>query len=295
MISVLICSANDQLLSQVKKNIGETIGCTAEILFYDNTKNKKGICEVYNILAARAKYSFLCYVHEDVLFTTKDWGTKIINIFSDRSDIGAIGIAGSKYKSAAYSGWFTGIKEFDCANYTHRGSEGDEKVYLNPGNSSLEEVVCLDGVFICCRKEIWQQLKFDEKEITGFHFYDLSFTLEVARICSVAVTLDIDLFHITKGGDFGNKWMETAIHFHELIKDKLPFTKLSTIAPTVEKQITANWLDVLKNHKISMLNKINWVSNQKLYNHPSLYYSILKFMFYSTFRLKYLHNFFKRK
>ncbi len=296
MISVLICSANDKLLNQVQKNIDETIGITTEIIFYDNKKNKKGICEVYNILAAKAKYPFLCFVHEDVLFITKDWGKKIIDIFSVRSDIGVIGIAGSKYKSASYSGWFTGIREYDCANYIHKHRNGDEKVYLKPQNdSSLEEVVCLDGVFICCRKEVWQKVKFDEKNLSGFHFYDMSFTLEAARVCSVAVTYEIYLLHITKGGDFGNIWTETAIHYHSLVQHKLPFTKLPAVARDAEKLIMITWLDVLKNYKISIDNRFKWIVKQRLYSKADLYYDVLKFLFYTPLRLKYLHNLFNRK
>lgn len=296
MISVLICSANAQLLSQIQKNIYETIGTTVEIISYDNRKNRKGICEAYNILAAKARYPFLCFLHEDVLFSTTDWGKRILKIFSDRSDIGVIGIAGSKYKSASYSGWFTGVKELDCANYIHQYNNGVERVYLKPQNEgSLEEVVCLDGVFVCSRKEVWQRIKFDEKDLTGFHFYDIGFTLEAARICSVAVTYDIDILHITKGGDFGNNWIETAIHYHSAIQDKLPFTIVPVVASKVDKLIMATWLDVLKDQKISVDNRLKWIFNQGLYSKPELYYSILKFIFYSPLRLKYLHRLFKQK
>ena len=73
MISVLICSADNSLLNQVKANIEQTIGVEHEILFFDNLE-KKGICEVYNSLAAQAKFSYLCFVHEDILFQTLNWG-----------------------------------------------------------------------------------------------------------------------------------------------------------------------------------------------------------------------------
>lgn len=295
MISVLICSANEQLLNQAKKNIYDTIGSTTEILFYNNKENKKGICEVYNILAEKAKYPFLCFVHEDVLFTTKEWGKKLISIFNDKPEFGVVGIAGSKYKSAACSGWFTGIKDLDCANYTHRYTHVDERVYLNPTNSRLEEVVCLDGVFICCRKTIWQQVKFDEKNLQGFHFYDISFTLEAARICSLAVTYEIDLLHITKGGDFGNNWINTAIHYHSLVRDKLPFTKLPSISVDTERKIIITWLDLLKVYRISITNKVRWIYEQQLYKQTLLFYPVLKFLLYTPLHFKYLHILFKRK
>ncbi len=212
MISVLICSADNSLLNQVKRNIEQTIGVEHEILFFDNVE-KKGICEVYNALASRAKFSYLCFVHEDVLFQTPNWGIVIGDIFSQSPAIGAVGVAGSKYKSKCFSGWYSGMQAFDCANILHRYSYGDEPIYLQPNKGNiLEDVVCLDGVFICSRKEIWQQLKFNETNVKGFHFYDIDFSLRASGICRIAVSYNINMVHITKGGDFGDSWVKEAIN-----------------------------------------------------------------------------------
>src|SRR5688500_17425788 len=98
MISVLICSINPEFLNRVTANIHRTIGVPFEIISYDNRNVKKGICEVYNILAEKACYPYLCFAHEYIILTTENWGEKIANIFSRREDIGVIGVAGSKYK-----------------------------------------------------------------------------------------------------------------------------------------------------------------------------------------------------
>ena len=91
MISVLICSSNPVLLKQAKINISETISVKHEILHTDNREFNNGICSVYNELASRASFSYLCFVHEDVLFETKGWGLKIIDNFSSDLNIGLIG------------------------------------------------------------------------------------------------------------------------------------------------------------------------------------------------------------
>ena len=58
---------------------------------------KKGICEVYNSLAALAKvFIFRCFVHEDILFQTLDWGLSVEDIFSQNPAMGVVGVAGSK-------------------------------------------------------------------------------------------------------------------------------------------------------------------------------------------------------
>ena len=294
MISVLICSADNSLLNQVKTNIGQTIGVEHEILFFDNLE-KKGICEVYNSLAARAKYSYLCFVHEDILFQTLDWGLLVEDIFSKNPAIGVVGVAGSKYKSKCFSGWYSGISGFDCANILHRYSYGDESICLQPNRENvLEEVVCLDGVFICSRKEVWQQSKFNDADLKGFHFYDIDFSLRASRICRLAVTYGISIIHITKGGDFGDNWVKTAIGYHICFGKMLPYTKLVDHSYSVEEKIIKTWLDVLKKQTISWKNKLQWIGVQRLYYRPALYYSIAKFLFYKSMGIEYFHKLLKK-
>src|SRR5688572_11301326 len=130
MISVIVCSVQPAYLEQLKENLQETIGVEYELLAYDNRNSKKGICAVYNEMAAKAKFTILCFAHEDILFETKSWGQELINSFNGSYEV--IGVAGSKYKSSLFSGWFTGNNEFDRANILHRFPDRDERIFLNP-------------------------------------------------------------------------------------------------------------------------------------------------------------------
>jgi hypothetical protein len=295
MISVLICSNNANLLKQVTNNITETIGIEFEILHFDNRNERKGLCEVYNKLANNAAYPNLCFIHEDILFNTLNWGKKIEHIFKSDDQIGLIGIAGCKYKSKFFSGWFSGVKELDCANYIHQYKEGLEKVNLSPDSNNLEEVVCIDGVFMCCKKEAWLHNNFDEDLLKGFHFYDIDFSLRIARTYNVVVTYEIELTHITAGGDYGNTWIAEAIKYHKKTAFTLPFSKIPVNKKSADKNVITSTLDFLKNYKIDFNYKIKWVVSQKLYLKPGLYYSIFKFFFYRSLGLKFIHNIFKIK
>jgi len=293
MISVIICSVSPSFLVQVQNNIRKTIGVKYEVLFYNNSIDPRGICEVYNLLAEKAKYPFLCFVHEDVLFNTANWGQVIIDLFKN-PEVGVIGVAGSKYKSKYYSGWYTGVKEFDCENIIHedRSSEVRNLINLNPDRTKKkQEVVCVDGVLMCIRKNVWKKILFNEKELKGFHFYDIDFSLRAAALYKVLVTYEIEMIHLTYGGDFGNIWLEEAIKWHRKSKLALPFTKKTRIDEhTTDIRIINTWLDWLKNQNISFANKIQWVYLQRLYRLPKLYYSIVKFFLYKPFKLKYLHR-----
>ena len=291
MISVLICSSNPVFLAQVQTNIKNTIGIEYEILYFDNRKINNGICGVYNELASKAQFPYLCFLHEDVLFETKAWGNKIVEIFSRDTDIGLIGVAGCKYKSAYFSGWFSNVKELDCANYIHQYKTGIEHVHLSPlDNDLLQEVVCIDGVFMCSTKKAWETDQFNEKLLTGFHFYDIDFSLHIAHHYKVVVTYDVQLNHITTGGDYNNNWAAIAMKYHQQMKNELPYSKVSVEYKLADRKIIKATLDFLKNYNISFSNKIKWVTLQRLYLSPIYYYSILKFLFYKSLGLKYIHN-----
>ena len=94
MMSVVICSVNKNLALQVKRNIDQTIGVEWQLILLDNGVLKKSITEVYNLGAAQAKFDTLCFVHEDVLFRTKDWGRRIIDYFDHDKDLSLVGVAG---------------------------------------------------------------------------------------------------------------------------------------------------------------------------------------------------------
>ncbi len=293
MISILICSVNKFYLDQVTINIKKTIGIEYEILFYDNRIEKKGICEVYNYLGKKAKYPILLFLHEDTLFTTDSWGGNILDVFKDDTEIGVIGLAGSKYKSRVLSGWYTGLDFLDYANVTHKLPNREEKLKIGFKGNLIEEVVCIDGVFMCCKKNIFSTLFFDEKNIKGFHFYDLDFSLRASLFCKIVVIFNINLIHITNGGDFGDKWLVEAISFHKNRNYELPNKKLLKNSSNFEFLISKTWLDFLKNHKIILKNRLKWINTQKFYLNPFLYYSIIKFCVYKLLGIKKIHKLFK--
>jgi Glycosyltransferase like family len=294
MISVLICSTNTDLFKQVTQNITESIGTAFEILHFNNKLAKKGICAVYNQLAKEAQYSILCFVHEDVMFKTAGWGEILLKTFLESEQVGLVGIAGSKYKSRYYSGWFTNLKTLDCASYIHQYPGSIEHVRLTPDNSNAaQEVVCIDGVFMCCRKNVWKENPFDDQLLKGFHFYDIDFSLRIAQKNEVLVIYDLELIHITSGGDYGNAWVTEAIKYHLAKQNELPFSKILVDNAQADKKIIKAGLDFLKNYKIALGNKIAWIHGQKLYSDPVFYYSIIKFLVYKPLGLKRIHKLFR--
>ena len=290
MISVIICSINKGLAQQVQKNIAATIGVVWESIVIENTVSPKSLTEVYNVGASKAKYDVLLFVHEDVLFQTENWGKKLLDYFEKDNSLGLIGIAGSKYKSSVPSGWFSGIEALDCCNILHVDSN-DQKLpmYFNPApGTRTQDVVVLDGVLLCCKKNVWQQVKFDETLLKGFHLYDIDFSFRVAQKFKVIVSFEIDLIHLTEGGNFGDEWVNNTLLWHSEKQSSLPFyTKdLSVKKSKFESVFVRNWLIRLKQGDISFSNKITWLYKSRTWRYITVWPFVVLFLFKRYFKTK---------
>lgn len=294
MLSIIVCSVNKQFLNNFKKSTAVTIGVPFELLVWDNKTENKGLCEVYNLMAAKAQYPYLCFCHEDVLFETVNWGHIVIDIFKSNINVGLVGIAGSKYKSNIVSGWFTGIKHFDFYNILHF-TNGKNEVLRSPQHwpEQEQQVACIDGVFMVCKKEVWEQHFFNQTLLRGFHFYDIDFSIRVAAHYSVIVTNRIHLVHITKGGDYGDHWLKEAFIYHNAQKKNLPFSVLPVNAKQVNVIIAKQWLDRLKKEKISFNNKKMLLKLMPV-NKLKVGYSVIKFLLYKPLHLATLHKLIKK-
>lgn len=288
MISVVICSINKDFAQQVQKSIEASIGVAWEFIAIDNTQSPQSLTKVYNLGASRAQYDILCFVHEDIVFKTQNWGVKLLEYFAKDSSLGLVGVGGSKYKSKTPSGWYSGFSELDCCNITHRNTASQEhKIYFNPVPGSLTQpVVVADGVFLCCPKKVWQEIKFNDSLLKDFHLYDLDFSLRVAGKFKVIVTFEIDIIHITKGGHYGNKWLEETLLWHRERKGELPVytPDLGLPIEKIEKKILGTWLIRLKHESISFENKLRWLYDIKIWKQIAAWPYIVLFLAKGLFR-----------
>ncbi len=227
-------------MAQVQQNITETIGVPYEVIAIDNSEKRYGICEAYNIGASQSTYKYLCFMHEDIKCHTIDWGKIVLNLLSDLT-IGLIGIAGSKLQPNSPSAWHVSMSYTRIHILQHRLINTTEEIreiqldHHNPENESLSEVVTIDGVWFCCRKEVWIKTKFDAITFQGFHFYDLDFSVQVFllgyRIC---VTYDILIEHFSEGSK-NISWIEAAWLFYKKWKDHLPLATIK-LTPYITKE-----------------------------------------------------------
>jgi hypothetical protein len=221
MISIIICSRNESLFDKLQDSINNTIGeVEYEIIKIDNLLLKESITKVYNRGIDIAKYEFLLFVHEDVIFHTQNWGSILTSIFNQNAKIGLIGIAGTKYKSKYPSAFWHTSKDMLCFNLIQHYLYKEASVFkIGFKELSVEKVVAVDGVFLALRKEA--NVKFNEK-IEGFHCYDLGISIDVIENKYDAVVTDQILIEHFSIGNTNLDFVKALINFHHLYKNKLP-------------------------------------------------------------------------
>lgn len=216
MISIIICSISPERLHSLEVNIAKTIGVEYEVIAIDNRERKWPIAKAYNYGAEQAMYPYLFFVHEDVMFHSIGWGSFVVHKLKE-PNCGVVGFAGGKVMLNCYSGW-NQYWEWVCC-YLYQDDDGLARFDVSNAylERPFEEVVTLDGLGLFVRKELWEQYPFDESVLTGFHCYDIDFSLQILSdgryknyvCCSNHVLIE----HFSKGS-YNKEWYSDTIRLH---------------------------------------------------------------------------------
>ena len=213
MISVIICSRTTTIEPVFFKNITETIGCLHELIIIDNSQNKYSIFQAYNIGIAKSQGNYWCFIHDDILIHTQDWGKIVEGIFENETEIGLIGVAGAKIKTKMPSAWWDCPEQFKILNIIQHLHSGKIEHWQKGWNEDkMEEVVAIDGVFMAARR--LNTIRFSDA-LTGFHNYDLNLSFEyLKQKCRIVVTKEILLEHFSMG-TINSSWYQSTLNLHE--------------------------------------------------------------------------------
>jgi len=222
MISIVICSRNSKIDTILLENIKSTIGCNFELIAIDNSKNEYSIFQAYNVGITRSKFDFLCFIHDDIIIHTNNWGVKLLEIFNKETEAGLIGLAGAKVKTRMASGWWDCPHDHKAANLMQHFNT-EKNVNWNYGFEAADniEVSVIDGVFMAMKKN--PDIQFDTT-LKGFHNYDLNICLEFKKSgYKILVTNQIFIEHFSLG-NLDVNWLKAIIKFHKQYRQFLPLS-----------------------------------------------------------------------
>lgn len=238
MISLIICSRKEGLPDDLKNNIQTTIGVDYEIIFIDNSASRHSIFSAYQSGVEKSKYEYLCFMHDDIVYHSTDWGKKVIDHFTD-AQTGLIGIAGADYLSFfPGSLWSSGLLKSHVLYDEHDIARLNKRIHSGVP-SQKNEVIAVDGVWFCTRKKVFEKVCFDKKTFKGFHYYDIDLCLQIHHAgYKMFCVPDIHIMHQSLG-EQNKQWIANALVFHKKWRRVLP---LSVVPMTYKTKCTLDWI-----------------------------------------------------
>jgi GT2 family glycosyltransferase len=218
MISVVLSTRKDNQphIEHIKKTSG--LGNKIEVIQYIND-GEFGLTELYNRALKETTNNIVVFCHDDIIFDTKNWGTKLLRVMKKNPEFGIVGIAGSREVPVSGQWWENPSHMYGQVYHKHEGKRWLSK-YSDKKIGFIDNTVIVDGLFFVVDKEKIKR-DFDEK-VEGFHFYEIDFCFRnYLEGVKIGVTSDIDVTHLSIG-QTNEKWEENRKIFAEKYKDNLP-------------------------------------------------------------------------
>jgi GT2 family glycosyltransferase len=226
MISLVICSRTSQLNESLRLNIDKTIGAEYEIVLIDNSQNHYSIFEAYNKGVELSKYSFICFMHDDIQYLTNNWGKLALARF-ENNKVGAIGISGSPYLSLFPGPWWSsGLISKYIVEVDNETESLVNISFKKPENNAVQ-VVALDGVWLIVRKSVFNTIKFDNLSFKGYHFYDLDLSMQLKQSGFILLSVFDILIKHESMGNINYSWVKNAFLFTKKWRSILPISQNS--------------------------------------------------------------------
>jgi GT2 family glycosyltransferase len=198
MITIIYSTHKDETYNnKFKQHLLQSSGLKdVQVLEYPN-HNQYALSEVYNNGIKESKYDIVVCCHNDIKLEN-GWGKKLIKDFTENSEYGIIGKAGSCYFPE--SGVYWERMQHTMAGQIYHHPEGQKK-WINNYSQKLPfliPVVTIDGLFISFDKTKIKHL-FDET-IGKFHFYDHLFCIpNYLDGIKIGVTSSFEITHQSVG------------------------------------------------------------------------------------------------
>ena len=191
MISVVICSIDEAKFSAVLSMYARQLdGHAFEII---HIPDAKGICEGYNRGVSLSRGDIIVFSHDDIEIHCENFRARLLG-HMEHCDL--LGIAGTNRLCAG--SWLSAGAPYVFGQVIHSRTDINAfraLVYSAPKRLILN-MQALDGVLLCCKRQVAQKVPFDQDTFPGYHMYDLDFTFRAYLAgYRLAVACDLDVVH----------------------------------------------------------------------------------------------------
>ena len=178
-------------------------------LQYIRNEENVGPIKAINIGISRAKYYYVCAIHNDVLILERGWLEKIGSVMERDPKIGLIGLAGR-----------TEIYKEGCVNEDSLKHNLQNEDLNSPMREDVAEVAVVDGLCFVMRQELLEKIHGLDEAYGYMHCYDLDLSLQSREAGYKNAVVKIEAMHIGNGG-MTRKLRE----YKDLVKDDYALLK----------------------------------------------------------------------
>lgn len=172
-ICFITCDNNDAFCQECLlyiENLEIPAGYTIETIL---KKDGVSMAGAYNEAMRQSDAKYKVYLHQDVFIINKNFIQDMLQVFSN-PQVGLLGVIGSA-QIPANGIWWESAFSYGKVYGNHRGVM--ELVACREVEQEQQEVQCIDGLIMATQYD----LPWREDIFTGWHFYDLSQSMEFSR------------------------------------------------------------------------------------------------------------------
>lgn len=175
-ISFIIASYRPKMANSCIESIQASVGSEHQFVIIDTRPENLNIFQAYDIGAEQAKYSILCFIHEDTrILSSSYWLNDVSKYFADPK-VGVLGVAGSKDLTGT-GRWWEGMGQPGGNRLSGIAIHTNEENTWSNAYGAFDQVLVLDGLCLIIKSETYRRLKgyhyADMPPYTGYDFYDI--------------------------------------------------------------------------------------------------------------------------
>jgi GT2 family glycosyltransferase len=217
MISVIICSIDprkfDAATSMYQRLLAD--GPLELVGIHD----APGLAEGYNRGIDKARGDVLIFVHDDVEFLAADFRAMLLGHLEHCDLLGVQGTTRLRDGQLTGAGPPYSYGQVAVPNPTYANCF-DVQFWSVPARR-IDGMQALDGLFMCARRGVAEQIRFDQETFKGFHLYDLDFTYR-AHLAGHRISVAADLYPVHDShGTKDQKWEDDKKRFEAKFAGKL--------------------------------------------------------------------------
>ena len=268
MISCIICSRQPDISNRLKENVAQTIGVEHELIIIDNSLNQYSIFSAYNEGVSRANGDILCFMHEDILFHTNEWGGCVENIFEDDS-IGIVGVLGTQFMPKTLCAWWWSGCTVGHVLQSRKKRLGENDTYVNgyPIPDDVDAAI-VDGLWYCMRKRLFDEISYDTLTYNGFHAYDHDICMQALSIGKRVIVSSCIVIEHASEGDVGDAFLHQMLLFFNKWEQHFPIARGIQLGDVAEQRIenVVRMLERQVRNNIEVLQSRSYQCAKKLSN-----------------------------